>query len=247
MDNVIRRVLRRCLSAVRSIGPATVAVILALIVGGAGLADAATGGTFILGKANGENATATLSDTKGTPLLLQAPAGKPAFAINRNIQIKNLNAEYVGGKTAAELQELQTNAGAGITLTNENIALSADNQEVASTGPLPAGTYVVSATALVDSIGDAAFCYVSQAADADNSDTALSWGGGTSTGYVQAAETVVVTVTAKTTVSEWCYGTVTGQTWFNAGITAIRVGSVSWGTEPIKFGLPQSGAKSQRP
>lgn len=37
-------------------------------------ADAATGGTFILGKANYEGATARLSNSKGTPLSLSAPA-----------------------------------------------------------------------------------------------------------------------------------------------------------------------------
>lgn len=222
---------------------ATVAVILSLIIGGAGLADAATGGTFTLGKSNSENATATLSDTKGTPLSLQAPAGQAPLTVNRNIQVNNLNAQYLGGKTAAQLQ---TNAGAGITLPNEKILLSSSDEEVASTGPLSAGTYVVEATALIAALGDPAFCYVSDAADADNFNTALSYGGGTSTGYVQAAETVVVTVPANATTSEWCYGS-TGQSASNAGITAIRVASVSWGTEPIKFARPQPGAKSQRP
>jgi hypothetical protein len=46
---------RHCLGIMRSLSPATlIAVTLALVVGGAGFADAATGGTFILGKANFE-------------------------------------------------------------------------------------------------------------------------------------------------------------------------------------------------
>jgi hypothetical protein len=242
LTNAIRPALRRCLGAARSIGPATVAVTLALIIGAAGFADAATGGTFILGKANSENTTATLGDSKGTPLSLQAPAGRAPLAVNRNIQVNNLNAQYVDGMTAAQLQ---SNGGAGITITNEGIPISPDQIEIASTGPLPAGTYAVSATAFIDAVGDQALCYVSDAADGDNPATALSYGGGISAGFIQAAETAVVTVPAKATASEWCYGS-TGQFVYDAGITAIRLDSVSWGTLPIKF-THRPAAKSQRP
>src|SRR5215470_16632725 len=50
----------------RSVSPAAVAVTVSLLIGGAGFADAATGGTFLLGKANQETSTAFLSDAKGT-------------------------------------------------------------------------------------------------------------------------------------------------------------------------------------
>jgi hypothetical protein len=242
MANVMRRVLRRGLGAVRSVGPATVAVALSLIIGAAGFADAATGGTFILGRSNAEQATATLSDSKGTPLLLQAPAGKAPLAVNRSVQVRNLNAEYVGGKTAAQLE---SNGGAGMTITNEGIPLSPQQIQIVSTGPLPAGTYAVTATAFMDALGDQAICYLSATGGGGNASTALSYGGGTSTGLVQATETAVVTVAAKAIVSEWCYGS-TGQSVLNAGVTATRVDSVSWGTLPIKFG-PRLAAKSQRP
>jgi hypothetical protein len=241
LAHVTRPGLRRCLGAVRSIGPATVAVTLALIIGAAGIADAATGGSFILGKSNTENTTATLWDSKGTPLLLQAPAGKAPLAVNRSIQVNNLNAQYVDGKTAAQLQ---SNGGAGITITNAGRPMSPDQIEIASTGPLPAGTYAVSATAFMDALGDQALCYISDATDGDDPATALSYGGGTSAGFVQAAETAVVTVPAKATASEWCYGS-TGQSVYDAGITAIRLDTVSWGTEPIKFARP-AGATGMR-
>jgi hypothetical protein len=240
LANVIPPGLRRCLGAVRSVGPATVAVTLALVIGAAGFADAATGGSFILGKSNSENAIATLANGKGTPLSLQAPAGKAPLAVNRSIQVHNLNAQYVDGKTAAQLQ---SNGGAGMTVTNEGIPLSPDQIKIVSTGKLPAGTYAVSATAFMAAEGDQAICYITDAANGANPNNALSYGGGEST-IVQAAETAVVTVPAKGTVSEWCYGS-TGQTVLNAGITAIRLDSVSWGTEPIKFARP--AAKAQRP
>jgi hypothetical protein len=43
---------------------------LALIIGAAGFADAATGGTFLLGRTNTDNATSVLTDTTGVPLAL---------------------------------------------------------------------------------------------------------------------------------------------------------------------------------
>ena len=73
---------------------------MSLLIGGAGFADAATGGTFILGKANKETSTASLADSKGTALALSAPAGRAPLAVNRNVVVKNLNAQYLGGLTA---------------------------------------------------------------------------------------------------------------------------------------------------
>jgi hypothetical protein len=69
--------VRRIGGAARSLRPLTViSLTLAMVVGGAGIAGAATGGAFILGRANSEAAKATLSDSRGTPLSLAAPAGK---------------------------------------------------------------------------------------------------------------------------------------------------------------------------
>jgi hypothetical protein len=55
--------------------PATAIALVALVIAMSGSAYAATGGTFILGKANKETSTAHLANTKGTPLALSAPAG----------------------------------------------------------------------------------------------------------------------------------------------------------------------------
>ena len=62
---------RRLRAALRSLRPSSVvAVTLALVFGGTTMADAANGGNFLLGKANIETATATLTNTQGTPLKL---------------------------------------------------------------------------------------------------------------------------------------------------------------------------------
>jgi len=60
----------------RPVSPAAVAVTVSLLIGGAGFADAATSGNFLLGKANKETSTASLANSRGTPLALSAPAGK---------------------------------------------------------------------------------------------------------------------------------------------------------------------------
>ena len=52
-----RRCGRSVLTTARSLSPAAaVAVTISLVLGGAGLADAANGGSFLLGKANKETA-----------------------------------------------------------------------------------------------------------------------------------------------------------------------------------------------
>jgi hypothetical protein len=68
----------------------------------AGLADAATGGTLILGKANKESSTAPLSRSKEAPLSLvagsdTAPLAVNRLVVNRKVMVKNLNASYVTG------------------------------------------------------------------------------------------------------------------------------------------------------
>jgi hypothetical protein len=66
------------LGALRSLSPAAVAALtLAFVIGGAGLADAATGGNFILGKANSESSTASLSNSAGTRWRCRRPRARP--------------------------------------------------------------------------------------------------------------------------------------------------------------------------
>lgn len=228
---------RHRLDAVRSLSPAAiVALTLAFVIGGAGLAGAATGGNFILGKANAESSAASLSNSAGTPLALSAPSGKAPLAVNRNVMVKNLNAQYVGGLSAASLQ---VTGGDGFTPRGADTPFLSYTK-IAATGPLPAGTYYVTATALlnVNSSDHAGFCYI---AKASNPGGVISIGGGEQIGYVQAAETAAVSVAAGDALQEWCYadGTVSGSYAFNAGITAIRVLSSS-GTPPATAVRPGS-------
>ncbi|HEX4090043.1 MAG TPA: hypothetical protein VHZ33_15130 [Trebonia sp.] len=223
MAHVVTGVLRRGGQAVRSLGPATVAVTLALIIGAAGFADAATGGSFLLGRTNTENATSALKDTTGVPLSLVAPSGKPPLRVNSSTQVNRLNAQYLGGHSA---KALQATGGAGLTAPAVDIPLPTNTTtEVATTGALAAGTYYVSATAMIYAGGTSpVYCRVNGAP--------TNWGGGSGTNYIQAAETTDVTVGAGTALSEVCYAYGTNQKAYDAAIIAIRINASSLGTEP---------------
>jgi hypothetical protein len=218
----------------RSLSPAAViALSLAFVFGGVGIAGAATGAAFILGRSNTESSTAKLSDSRGTPLSLSAPKNKAPIAVNRSIMVKNLNAQYLGGLSAASLKPT---GGDGFNSSNISIPSNAYAQ-VATTGPLPAGTYFVTATAQVhvEAPNTGALCVLPL-----NNDTShpLQEGGETGAGsFVQAAETVAVSVPSKNTVQEWCtvQGTNNASVLQFAGITAIRVLSTS-GTTPARAG-----------
>ncbi len=82
---------------------ATVVAYLALFVALGGTAAAATGGNFVLGRANSESTGASLSTSSGSPLALNAPSGHAPLAVNQRVQVNNLNAQYVGGRSAAQL------------------------------------------------------------------------------------------------------------------------------------------------
>lgn len=91
-------VLRRLTNASALLAIAAVAVI------GTGIADAATGGTLILGRGNTETTTAVLTNTKGTPLSLRAPSGKAPLSVNTKVKVPNLNADLLDGLDSTQLQ-----------------------------------------------------------------------------------------------------------------------------------------------
>jgi hypothetical protein len=203
----------------RSASPAAVTMTVSLLIGGAGFADAATGGTFILGQANKETSTASLADSKGTPLALSAPAGKAALAVNRVTMIKNLNAQYLGGLTATGLAET---GGEGFTgPAGHQTPIGTAPAVVASTGKLPAGTYYVSATAYLSVATDdiTAACWIAKASAPKNR---LNLGAGL-TGDYTVAETAAVKLTARDTLQEICDTGGSGSTAVDAGLIAIRI------------------------
>jgi len=214
-----RRPAGRARAALRSLSPSAIAVTFALVFGGAGFADAANGGNFLLGKANTETATATLSNTKGIPLSLSAPAHKAPLTVNQQTMVKNLNAQFTGGFTASELE---TTGREDVTGPGTSAPVDSTGEVVATTGPLPAGTYYITATALVHvAAGDGdGFCYIRKTPQNTN----LNEGGATQEGDIQAAETAAATIPAGDAFEEVCFtGGLNGSDAFDAGIIAIRI------------------------
>ncbi len=211
---------------IRSISPSAVAVTLSLLFGGAGFADAATGGAFLLGKANHETSQASLSDNNGTPLLLIAPHGKAPFAVNRNIQVKNLNAQYVGGLSATQLA---VTGGAGVTTFDSSVSIGQSPTAVAATGALRAGLYYVSATAELSinpsDVDGACWIALSSSPDSQIAESYVP-----SSGDFPAAEVGAVNVAAGESLQEVCdAGGNAGSVVFGPDIIAIRVVSSSNG------------------
>jgi hypothetical protein len=84
-------------------------VTVGFVLGGTGVAAAATGGSFLLGHANYATSTSGLSNTgtgsglnvsasHGVPLNLHAPTGKAPLTVNSNKEVSHLNAALLGGK-----------------------------------------------------------------------------------------------------------------------------------------------------
>jgi hypothetical protein len=219
-------------AALRSSRTVTVAaLVLAVIFGGAGLAGASNGSALILGGTGHESSAASLVNSRGTALSLSAPKGKAPLAVNRGTEVKNLNAEYVGGLSAGSLRMA---GGDGFTGPNADIALSHDTfTGVAATGSLPAGIYYVHASALVDlTAGDTAgFCSLQE----NGSDlTDFSDGGGNGENYVQAVESAVIKLKSAGFIQESCIADGSGSAGtevINAGLIAIRI-LASSGTPP---------------
>jgi hypothetical protein len=229
----IKTAARHCLQTMRSLSPGTViAVTLALVLGGAGFADAATGGTFILGKANTERSTASLSDSKGTPLSLSAPAGVAPLTVSGNAMVANLNANYLGGLSASDIQPT---GGDGFTAINNVTSISDSPTVIAATGALPAGTYYVTATTLLTTSWPVN-CYIATGSNPGGK-LAFTDSANASAGF-PVAMTVAASVTAGDTLQELCYVPVTGQSASAgySGITAIRILSSSTGTTPATPG-----------
>ncbi len=195
-------------------------------------AGAATGGNFILGKANSENTQATLTNSAGTPLKLNSPPFVAPLKVSNSTLVHGLNAQFVGGMFATEL----ATGGDGFTAPVTDTPLTTAPEAIVATGPLPAGTYYVTATALLFiQAGDiAGLCSITKGSDPN----VLASGGATTQGLGQAAATVPVSVTDGDTLQWACSaGGTHGSFVNNAGITAIRVLS-SNGTAPAKAGHP---------
>jgi len=82
---------------------ATVVAYVALFVAMSGTAVAATGGSFVLGRANTASKTSTLTSRAGAPLSLVAPPGRSPLRVSSARQVSLLNGDHVGTATDAQI------------------------------------------------------------------------------------------------------------------------------------------------
>jgi hypothetical protein len=87
---------------------------LIVVVAGTGTAVAATGGTFILGKANSARTTTTLTNSKGIALTLKSPSGSPALAVNTTKKVARLNSDLLDNLDSTKLQRRVTGVCTGV-------------------------------------------------------------------------------------------------------------------------------------
>jgi hypothetical protein len=220
--------VRYLAAAVRALSPAAAfALTLAAVLGATGVADGAiSSGAFILGRSNAESATASLSSSKGTPLSLSAPRNTAPLAVNRNAMVKNLNASFVGGLSSAGLK---LSGGERFLPVEANKMITGDVfTKVAGTPRLAAGTYYVIATALINvTTGDTGATCVIEKDDDDV--TMFAQGGADGAHFIQASETVALSLPKGGTVQESCMikGTKVGSVVDDAGLTAIRISASS--------------------
>jgi hypothetical protein len=80
---------------------ATVISLIALFFAMGGTAVAATGGNFILGKANTATSVSSLTNTKGTALSLSSTSTTPPLKVSNSVQVPNLNASELDGQTSS--------------------------------------------------------------------------------------------------------------------------------------------------
>jgi hypothetical protein len=77
-------------------GAALIGGVVALVLG-SGTAYAATGGTFVLGRANKATTLTTLTNTAGTPLSLVGKTGAAPLKVASSTKVANLNADKLDG------------------------------------------------------------------------------------------------------------------------------------------------------
>jgi hypothetical protein len=85
----------------RRLSPATAIALVALFFSLSGVAYAATGGTFVLGKANSAKTVTSLTNKKGTALSLSSDAADPSLTVSNSVQVPNLNASELDGDSSS--------------------------------------------------------------------------------------------------------------------------------------------------
>jgi hypothetical protein len=204
--------------------------VLAVSVGGVGIAIAANGGSLTIGHTNVATNTTTLSNSHGAALSLHAGHGKAALLVNTSRRIRHLNASLLAGSSAKALKTSGSAAFTGYGGKKEGV-LRTSGTMIAETARLAAGTYYVSSYAEVAVPTDEPVgCRLSTSNLAGKADFNSSTES-TSAGIQSIAETAPLAAKKGQRIGYFCrLGASSDSTViFEAGLTAIRVDSSAKG------------------
>jgi hypothetical protein len=130
------------------VNPVAMLTAAIVLIGGAGVGTAATGGNLILGRSNTAATRTDLTNTDGIPLGLHAEDGKPPLMVNSGVKVSNLNADRLDGVGAAALQRRvdgECNGGAIREIrSGGGVVCAALPRKIVVAGPLgptPVGTF----------------------------------------------------------------------------------------------------------
>lgn len=94
----LRTFARAAANPVAALG---VAIVL---VGGTGIATAATGGNFILGRSNSATTQTFITNPNGPALGITSKAGTPPFTLGNSVKVPRLNSDYLDNLDSTQLQ-----------------------------------------------------------------------------------------------------------------------------------------------
>lgn len=198
------------------------------VMGVNGLAEAATGHSFILGRHNYANALTILQrTTAGAPLSLVAKAGSAPLAVNTTKVVTRLNADLVDGKNAIDLQTRP------IRYVIPALA-SETARSVMVLNSVPHGIYQASFNIVATSSvsGTQVNCYLSTDKDAGSGDNQLTAYGSTFLTYSTANSSGIVDFRTGTGLALTCFSgsnsfNFDGSTPFRDVVTLVRVDSLT--------------------
>lgn len=156
------------------IGPRASAAALGVaivVVAGAGVAKASGADPVLLGHNNTAEGTTTIKSS-GTPLALKGDADSPPLKVSSLREVKNLNSQYLNGKTAAQI------AAAGIAASGAQTDVVGRFSDfggfiLCPTNMTPAGGGVLPDVTTADDVAtvDLTFAYI------DGSNNVTGWEG----------------------------------------------------------------------
>jgi hypothetical protein len=208
-----------------------------------GVAVAATGNALILGHHNYANTVTTVQrTTAGVPVSLIAKAGSAPLAVNSSKVVTHLNADYVDGTNAVDLQTRP------IRYVIPTLASSTTRSVMVLNG-VPHGIYLASFNIIATSsaLGTQVNCYLSTDMDAGSNDSQLIAYGSSYSTYSTSNSSGIVDFRTGTGLALTCFSGTNDFNYKNASgfddvVTLVRVDALTVHTGSVTANIRQAAA-----